>query len=299
MEKTETLADFYKKASIGGMPIIQNGVGHFNVFRFMPFVVDPSKTLSYQRRDYFKVMLIFGNLKINYADKVIQVEKQALMFCNPQIPYSFEPFEQITDVVFCLFSHDFFYQFGGLKDYSVFLPGQANVFELSDEQAQRVLLVYDKMLEEINSNYDHKYDLLRNYVYEILHFAMKILPSNAKEKPQTNGSLRITNLFLELLERQFPIDETHRNVTLKAPSDFARQLNIHVNHLNRALKEATGKTSTQIIAERFVQEARILLLHSAWNVSEIGMALGFEDVAYFSNFFKKHTQVTPLTFRNI
>jgi AraC-like DNA-binding protein len=78
-----------------------------------------------------------------------------------------------------------------------------------------------------------------------------------------------------------------------------RQLNVHVNHLNRAIKETTEKTTSQIIAERILRESKILLKHSAWNVSEIAYALGFTEVTHFNNFFKKHVQLSPLKFRNV
>jgi len=63
-------------------------------------------------------------------------------------------------------------------------------------------------------------------------------------------------------------------------------LNVHVNHLNRAIKETTDKTTSQIIAERILQESKILLKHSSWTVSEIAYALGYHEVTHFNNFFK-------------
>jgi len=103
---------------------------------------------------------------------------------------------------------------------------------------------------------------------------------------------------LELLERQFPIDDNHQAVNLRSASDYANQLNVHVNHLNRAVKETTLKTTSQVIAERILKEAKILLKHSAWSVSEIAFALGFAEVTHINNFFKKHIQISPLKFRN-
>jgi AraC-like DNA-binding protein len=81
--------------------------------------------------------------------------------------------------------------------------------------------------------------------------------------------------------------------------NFAKQLNVHVNHLNRSIKETTEKTTSQIIGERIVRESKILLKHSMWNVSEIAYALGFTEATHFNNFFKKHTQLSPLKFRNV
>jgi AraC-like DNA-binding protein len=154
------------------------------------------------------------------------------------------------------------------------------------------------MFEEIKSDYLHKYDVLRNLVFELLHFAMKLSAAKVDKQP-INASQRISSLFLELLERQFPIDETHQTLSLRSASDFATQLNVHVNHLNRAVKELTDKTTSQIIGERILQEAKILLKHSPWNVSEIAYALGFTETTHFNNFFKKHVQLSPLKFRNI
>ena len=85
---------------------------------------------------------------------------------------------------------------------------------------------------------------------------------------------------------------------LKSPIDFAKALGIHINHLNKVLKETTGKSTKDIINARILEEAKILLRQTQWNISEIAFALGFEELAHFSNFFKKHTALSPLQFRN-
>lgn len=72
---------------------------------------------------------------------------------------------------------------------------------------------------------------------------------------------------------------------------------MHVNHLNKALKETTGKTTSQIISERIVQEAMILLKQTNWNINEIAWCLGFEELSHFINFFKKNVQVSPKNYR--
>ena len=58
-----------------------------------------------------------------------------------------------------------------------------------------------------------------------------------------------------------------------------------------------GKTTTDVISTRIIQEAKILLKQTDWNVSEIAYCLGFEEVAHFSNFFRKQTTLSPLAFR--
>ncbi len=126
---------------------------------------------------------------------------------------------------------------------------------------------------------------------------LKLKPADTFYK-HTNASSRITSLFIELLERQFPIDSPENILKLKSPTDFAQNLSVHVNHLNRAVKEVTGKTTTTHIADRIVKEAKALLVHTDWNVSEIAYSLGFEYPTYFNNFFKKHTELSPKSLRN-
>ena len=84
---------------------------------------------------------------------------------------------------------------------------------------------------------------------------------------------------------------------MDAASGFARQLNVHVNHLNKALKEITGKTTSQLINERILQEAKILLRSTNWTVNEIAWSLGFEEPNHFSGFFKSKAKISPNKFR--
>jgi AraC-like DNA-binding protein len=184
-----------------------------------------------------------------------------------------------------------------LKQYSVFQPQGNHIFTLTAEQVQTVNGIFGRMFDEINSDYLHKYDAIRNMVFELLHIAMKMQPGENLDKQPVNASQRISSLFMELLERQFPIDENHSKLELRTASQYAKQLNVHVNHLNKAVKENSGKTTSQIIAGRVLQEAKIVLKHSPWNVSEIAYAFGFKEVTHFNNFFKKHVQLSPLKFR--
>lgn len=297
MEKIESIEEFYKRKFDWIPDNLKNDIGHFNLFPLEPIEKGKIKPVPYRRRDYFKIMLVIGQVDMHYADKAITIEKQALVFSNPYIPYTCERLENIKDGYYCIFNQHFFHQFGNLNQYSVFQPTGNHVFDISDVQVAEISRIFQKMNVEINSNYVHKYDVLRNLVFELLHFAMKMQPSSKFDRQPLNASHRIATLFLELLERQFPIDENHPSVSLRTASDFAAQLNIHVNHLNRSVKEVTQKTTTQVIAERILQESKILLKYSPWNVSEIAYALGFTEVTHFNNFFKKHTHANPTQFR--
>jgi AraC family transcriptional regulator, transcriptional activator of pobA len=90
------------------------------------------------------------------------------------------------------------------------------------------------------------------------------------------------------------IEENYR--TLKLPKDYASKLNISEKHLNRITRSSLNKTSSQLIAERIILEAKRLLFNSPSTITEISEVLGFNDASYFIRFFKKHVRETPLAF---
>lgn len=298
MSHTESLQEFYKRKYDFIPENLRKEIGHFNLFKLEPFVGNTVKPVAYKKRDYFKITLLVGESIIEYADKAIQLKKQALVFSNPQIPYRWEHTDSIHSGYFCIFDQAFFHQYGNLSQYSLFQPDGNHVFELTDEEVKTLSDLYERMFNELNSNYIHKYDVLKTIIHEIVHFALKKEPSENLAKQPLNASQRIATLFLELLERQFPMDDTHQTLSLRSASDYAEKLNVHVNHLNRAIKDSTEKTTSQIIAERVNQEAKILLKQTAWTVTEIAYALGFAEVTHFNNFFKKHSDISPMKFRN-
>lgn len=277
-----------------------NDIGHFNVFDIAKFYYGSKKSgMSYNRRLYYKISLIKGKNLVEFAGKTVLIEKQGILFATPKIPYRYTPQSKSQSGFFCVFTKDFLSKSktGLLIDkLPVYQPDSDFVYQLNDEQYQDMEIIFRKMSTELSSDYAFKYDLLRNYVLELIHTAQKLKPIESAYTP-ANAAGRISTLFIELLERQFPIETNGQVMQLKAPVDFAGTLGIHVNHLNKVLKETTGRSTTEIINGRIAEEAKILLKQTQWNVSEIAFALGFDEVAHFSNFFKKHTKLSPLQFR--
>lgn len=297
METPETIREFYERNTNNlGLGCMKTpGIGHFNVFTRD----NCSLMTPYSRRDYYKISLIIGKGKLHYADKWIHVDRPALLFSNPVVPYSWEADDDDQKGWFCLFSEQFLQngnRLGNLQDSQLFKIGGTPVFFVDELQQSSVSDIFQRMMVEIQSDYIHKYDMLRAYLHLLVHETMKINPAKNFEHYQ-NASQRVASLFMELLERQFPIDSPEFYLKLKTPTDYSQSLSIHVNSLNRSVKEITGKTTTQLIASRIIQEANALLKHTDWNVSEIAYGLGFEEPAYFTNYFKKQTGMTPNALR--
>lgn len=297
MAGTESLEEFYKikfDRSPNGLTL--DG-GHFNVFDIKE-TLRPGNPSPYLRHDFYKIMLIKGDNIFHYADSSIEVNGAALLFFNPVVPYKREPRREEQSGYFCIFKEGFFSDHlrSSLKELPVFSSDARIAFILDAQQERMVEDIFLKMRNEIASDYAFKYDLIRSYVTELIHQAMKMQPS-ANFYHQTDANTRITTVFRDLLERQFPIESNGQQFKLRSAAAFAEQLNVHVNHLNRAIRTTTGKTTTELIMERLLSEAKALLAHTDWNVAEISYCLGFDQAANFNHFFKKHTATTPTSYR--
>lgn len=296
MNTSESIQEFYNRvpgANPMGLALNNAGAGHFNVY---PRGIFSTAVAPYSRRDFYKISLIIGTGKINYANKWILIDRPALIFSNPMVPYSWEAESASQTGWFCLFSDNFLQpgEYNGvLQNSPLFsIAGGNPVFFLTEQQLDTINNIFLKMHQEFNSDYPQKYSLLSNYLQLLIHETVKMRPAGSFEK-HTSASFRITALFMDLLEKQFPIQSSDTVLKLKTANDYAQSLSVHVNHLNRSVKEITGKTTTEHIAIRLIKEANILLRYTDWNISEIAYSLGFEYPAYFNNFFKKHTGITP------
>src|SRR3954468_19095333 len=283
---TRSLSNFNNELKLKG----------FNVFQLEG---DRAATKIYSRKDFYKVCLTTGKSIIHYADRSFETEGTVLFFGNPHIPYSWETISNTYVGYTCLFSEEFFKtadRSESLQHSPLFKIGGTPVLKINEQQRKFLNTIFKKMIAEQKSDYAYKGDLIRNYINLIIHEALKLQPSENYDQHK-NAASRLTAVFLELLERQFPIESADNPLRLKTAQDYAAALHVHVNYLNRAVKEVTGKSTTTHITERIVSEAKALLQHTAWNVADIAYALGFEYATYFNNFFKRLTGTNPKSLR--
>ncbi|MDJ1482584.1 helix-turn-helix transcriptional regulator [Cytophagaceae bacterium YF14B1] len=280
---------------------IQQQVGHFNLFDINNLFKNIQQTPAspYACRSFYKISLTIGASQVIYPNKVFDIKQAALIFSTPKMPFYWHPFDMNLSGKFCVFTPDFLQPLKSgvvLDELPIFNENEYPVFVLSDEQCIHVMAIFQRMQEELKSDYAYKYDLLRTYVLELIHFGQKLQPATTLH-PTHSASARITSLFIELLEQQFPIETPQQQVRLRTAKEYADVLAVHVNHLNKILKQETGRTTTDLISERIAQEAQVLLKKTHWTMAEISDSLGFTDVSHFSHFFKRQTLLSPAAFR--
>jgi len=268
-------------------------------FKVFQIESDSNATHIYSRKDFYKICLTSGKSIVHYADRSFEHEGTILFFGNPHIPYSWETISTKYAGYTCLFSEEFLKasdRSESLQQSPLFKIGGTPILRITEKQREFLNTIFQKMIDEQQTDYLYKDDLIRNYINLIIHEALKLQPSENYDQPK-NAASRITNVFLELLERQFPIESTDRPLQLRTAQDYANKLAVHANHLNRSVKEVTGKSTTTHITERIITEAKALLQHTDWTIAEIAYALGFEYPTYFNNYFKRMTGTVPSNLR--
>ena len=261
-----------------------------------------SYTPSFGRQDLYRICLITGRSRIYFGDRCLEMSGTYLFLGNINTPYSWEVLSEDQNGYTCLFTEDFLKgaeYLDKVGSLSIFNVGAAPVYKLADEkQIATINFIFERILEENESDYVKRKELIRSFISILIHEALKsVIVSQVESVNGKNASERISAQFLRLLDKQFPVENKSTSLQLTKSADFASQLGIHPNYLNRVFKKETGKTILKVINERIITEAKILLQHTDWSISDISNALSFEYHSNFDNVFKKITGMSPKSYR--
>ncbi len=166
--------------------------------------------ISRGRRDFYKMGLVTGDMTVYYGDRILEISDTVLFFVNPNIPHSVVRRGENTTGYACVFTETFITgreRTEILKNSPLFHTGDTPIISLNGEQAAFMTGIFQKMLAVHNGDYPHKGELIRSCIELIIHEALRIQPP--QNVPQfKNAATRIAHLFMDLLERQFPIEHT-------------------------------------------------------------------------------------------
>lgn len=242
------------------------------------------------KHDFYLVILFTKGSGIHEIDfETFHVQPGTLFVLKPGEMHFWKLSEDIDGYVF-FHSRDFYEKQAGslhLKDFEFFSSFQSSPFiSLEKDSVMRLEQLMCNLLIENKRNEVFKWKWIHAQVTQIyIEISRQYTPSH-KAKSAIYLS-RVRN-FEDLIEAHFK--------TVKFAKDYAFMLNTTEKHLNRISKECFGKTSTQLIGDRIVLEAKRMLMHAEYSVTQIADELGFKEVSYFIRFFKKNTGVTPMQF---
>lgn len=115
--------------------------------------------------------------------------------------------------------------------------------------------------------------------------------------PPDGRSAAIVRHFQRALEQHYRAPSSDVARSAFRAQDYAEAQHLHPAYLAQVIKNSTGKPISAWIAEKTVAEAKARLRHTQFTIKELSHQLGFAEPAHFSNYFKKHTGLTPTQYR--
>tara|TARA_R100001369_G_scaffold90603_1_gene129865 strand:+ start:1565 stop:2440 length:876 start_codon:yes stop_codon:yes gene_type:complete len=156
------------------------------------------------------------------------------------------------------------------------------------------ILTVKSQFKEINQEYYSDLPLKRQKLASLLNTVYIDLSRHYIELEPKKEVVSMSYIStLRALEKLIDLNYKEQ----KSAKFYAEALNISSKHLNRILRTTLNKTTTQIISERVMLEAKRLMVHSYNTLAEISEILGYEDYAHFSKVFKEKNGITPKSFK--
>lgn len=244
------------------------------------------------KHDFYFVFLCtagYGKQEIDF--KMYEVRPGSVFFMSPG---------QIHRLIDCkdgegyilLHTRDFYevaFNNRNLRDYPFYFCAHNHpTLQLDTTQLSVPESYFKELMVEQDGNEPGRYqkccsliDLL--YIY----FSREYKKSYSSSHLMPGTSHKVKQL-VDLIDEHF--------MKLKSPSDYARLMKTSTRQLNRLCQETFGKTTSDLILDRVILEAKRNLLHCDNNIAEVAADLGYFDTAYFSRLFRKRTMLTPSEF---
>lgn len=238
------------------------------------------KMESNHRHNFFEILWFTSGNGNHYIDfQSYPLKKNLIYFLTPGQVHSL-PGNATGHIL--VFSPDFFHNLQEDKIKILFNPFIKEAIDITPSIAS----LLEQLIQLISIEYkgEGDYLILQSYVKAFL----LLLSRQNENNPLKMGENRIKTLF-ELVENNY--------IEKRDARFYALQLGITPKRLNEILKDKIGLTLTKILHFRLILEAKREIGYSDKNFKEIAFALGFNEQAYFSRFFKKETGLTPETFK--
>lgn len=287
IQKEKTIQKYsLQQSSANGNHLIEMFVSDGTAFRKrkVDFLVP-------HRKDYFMFVLVRNGSSRHWIDTTRYTLKNNTLYISS--PWQIQVKEQTNPLEGIILS--FTEEFLNLEESKEIrqLPVYQNPFNAHELSLQpQDLLFIEDILQKIWIEYQAgnkwRHTMLLSYLRVLSIYTSRLYTEQFLKTAATNER-KLLRKFKELINEQY--SELHQ------VADYAQLLNKSAGYLNEVIKQQSGKTAIEHIHERIMLEAKRKLLHTEFSIKEITYELGFEDVAYFTRFFKRLTEQTPAAFR--
>ena len=188
---------------------------------------------------------------------------------------------------FCLFKHREEVSCNGVLFNNLY---DTPVVTLTSPEMDTLTIITCQMKRELEEHDMPDQDILLSYLKIFLINASRTKQEQQKDEASYK---ELDNPMVAMLKNA--IEQYFKE--FHSPADYSKLLYVSTPVLNNIAKRYFNKTLTDLIAERIITEGKRQLYLTAKPVKQISFELGYEDEFYFSRFFKKHTGVSPVAFR--
>ncbi|MBF4519462.1 AraC family transcriptional regulator [Flavobacterium sp. ANB] len=303
IEKKET-HDFYDTVKVMGSNFSEGHVGDEDFSLIISKILHPKERLPWtytlHRSIFFVIGIVIDSYgSMRYEDVTVDIRPN-MLFMNKPGDLQELTWEDVTETYGLLFSEDFIVKYAGISIYKTFpfllferhLPLHTSA-EFQQELRTIILLIH----QELKKDTPLKKKICANLLTRILLKIKQEFWAGYSVNNVESRNPDILNDFTQNLEYHYDQLLKGKVKQILHIKDYAEMQQLHENYLSTILKERTGKTAGQLIAEKTLSTAKILIQDSQYTMKEIAYMLGFSYTSYFSIFFKKHTGLTPLDYR--
>ena len=163
--------------------------------------------------------------------------------------------------------------------------GRARMETKLDEETEKRLESYGLDMERVRRYYNGMTFLTSDQHKALVHLVSRLVFENAIEIDYDDFILRATKYIDQNLRGDLSIKE------------LCSALFVSKNFLYNSFRSFFGTTVNEYIAERRMQEAKMLLTETNMSAYEVAEEVGIENYTYFSKLFKKQIGVSPSAFR--
>jgi AraC family transcriptional regulator, transcriptional activator of pobA len=259
----------------------------------------PVKSPLFRTSFYSVLILREGRGRYLVDDQSYVTRGNIIYFTNPGHVKGFEVEETLQGYIIT-FSESFLKQYvhENILDEFPFLIAEVAPPSYPDRE---IFQIFDdlgsQLLQEYQSDSAYKYKVIGCLTVVLLLKIKEWFWKAYDPRTEASTSSNITLTFQRNLEAHFRDLLVGKCDRLLQVQDYAQAQYLHPNYFSTVIKYKTGKSVNSWIAEKTIAEAKAMLARSSESVQEIATRLGFKDAGHFSRFFKKHTKLSPLSFR--
>lgn len=168
---------------------------------------------------------------------------------------------------------------------------------LSDDEEQILYQLMENIRQEYNTNTDKfSSDIMVSLLEAFFNYSNRFYQRQFITRDKAHHEVLER---LEIILNQYFNSEMIINNGIPTVQYISEQLNISPGYLRTLLQNLTGQSTQHFIHQKLTEKAKEKLSTTSNSVSEIAYELGFEHPQSFSKFFKKMTNTTPLSFREL